>query len=181
MYQPTTDVPSHDTHHERETVIKFVISGPYLNAEAAHAQWPAEPPPSSSMQELVRRIADLERRLDEERALVQALSSQMPAVPTPAPSAHPTPEPAPLAERAQAVATATVAGPLAEPTPRFSFKTVAEPAPEPTLLSQVQAVAEQAARMAEPPPPAPPLSPVAQTPPPKVRGLRRMIGALRRL
>jgi hypothetical protein len=151
MYQPSTgEIDADAARPERETVIKFVISGPFLNAEAAHTQWSTEPPPgtaaSSVMQDLVRRIAELERKLDVERALVEALSLKLPATapeaePAAAPSDHP---------------------PFAEPAPPHEVAAVAEPAP----------------RTIAPPPP---LSTVARTPPPKVRGLRRMIGALRHL
>jgi hypothetical protein len=149
MYQPSsTEIGSHDPQPERETVIKFVISGPFLNAEAAHTQWASEPPlQASAMQDLLRRIADLERKLDEERALVQMLSSQMPVAPAP-----------------ELSSTSPFAPALAEPALPRAFETVA-PRPASTLAA----------------PAPPPLSTVVRTPPPKVRGLRRMIGALRHL
>ncbi len=179
MYQPSSsEIGSQDAPHERETVIKFVISGPFLNAEAAHTKWAAEPPSSSALQELVRRIADLERKLDEERALVEMLSRQAPASPAPEPA--PAHAPAPLSKPTAEAEAATE--PAAAPSRRYSFETVAQPVAEPTFLSAVQTMAESAAStIAAPPPPPAPLSTVAQTPPPKVRGLRRMIGALRRL
>jgi hypothetical protein len=155
MYQPSTgEIDADASPPERETVIKFVISGPFLNAEAAHTQWSNEPSPSAGaaelvMQDLVRRIADLERKLDEERALVERLSRQFPATP---PEAEPAPPP-------------TDRLPPAEPAPLRAGEAVAEPAPR---------------TIAAPAPP-PPLLTVARTPPPKVRGLRRMIGALRHL
>ena len=143
---------------ERETVIKFVISGPFLNAEAAHTQWSAEQPPMPALEELLRRIADLERKLDEERALVELLSSR---IPRRAGARTPPPPPAP-ARRAR-------------PTrpPRY-------PSPRPGRPRAVETAAEPEQRRSRRPAP-PPLSTVARTPPPKVRGLRRMIGALRHL
>lgn len=143
MFQPSpTEIGPQDAQPERETVIKFVISGPFLNAEAAHTHWPAEP---GAMKDLLQRIAELERKLDEERGLVELLSRQLPA--------------------AVAAGTAPVAPPADHPP-------LAEPAP----LRAVETVAEPAAAPAPPP-----LSTVVRTPPPKVRGLRRMIGALRHL
>jgi hypothetical protein len=191
MYQPSTsETAAEAAQPERETVIKFVISGPFLNAEAAHTQWATEPPPSSTvMQNLVRRIADLERRLDEERALVEILSRQLPTVPVPVP--EPEFGVAPVAGLSTAV----------EPAPGLEVETLADPAPrtdadlppavEPAPWLEVNTLADPAPRtdadmpwsrvagsIAAPPPP--PLSTAARTPPPKVRGLRRMIGALRR-
>lgn len=145
MFQPsTTEIGSQDARPDRETVIKFVISGPFLNAEAAHTRWSTEQAPA--LDDLLGRIADLERKLDEERALVDLLSSRIPA----APAREPAPSPADL-----------------------------RPPVEPAHLRAVEAVVEPAATIA---PPAPlPLSTAVRTPPPKVRGLRRMIGALRHL
>jgi hypothetical protein len=145
----TTQVGAQDANPERETVIKFVISGPFLNAEAAHTQWSADPPSNAVMDDLMRRIADLERKLDEERAVVESLSrllSEPPAA-APAPVAPPVDAPPP---------TKPVALHVVEAPPQDAAMTVAAPAP-------------------------PPLSTVVRTPPPKVRGLRRMIGALRHL
>lgn len=146
MFQPTTtEIGPEAAQPERETVIKFVISGPFLNAEAARTEWSAEPPPPApALEDLLRRIADLERKLDEERTLVEELSRQIPAAPAPAPAPRPTPGPAP-APLPDAVTTHVVEEPG-----------IAAPAP-------------------------PSLTTVARTPPPKVRGLRRMIGALRHL
>jgi hypothetical protein len=169
MFQPSTsEIGTETAQPERETVIKFVISGPFLNAEAAHTQWSTEPPDSSVLQDLLRRIADLERKLDEERALVEMLSHRLPSAAA-APRVADRP---PLAEPAPARA----AEPPAEPAPARAAAPLAAPAP----LRTVEPVAAPAAMTIAAPPP-PPLSTVARTPPPKVRGLRRMIGALRHL
>jgi hypothetical protein len=163
MYQPTTsDIVRESAQPERETVIKFVISGPFLNAEAAHTQWAAEPAATNEMNDLLRRLAELERKLEAERGRVEELCRQLAEVPAPAPVAATlaAPLPAPLG--------APIALPLERPEPV---------APEP--LSIAPAMAEPAVTDAAPAPPG--VSTVARTPPPKVRGLRRMIGALRHL
>src|SRR5204863_3199122 len=122
MFQPsTTEIGPQDAKPERETVIKFVISGPFLNAEAAHTQWSTEQPPA--MQDLLRRIADLERKLDEERALVDLLSSRMPAAPAREHAQSPA-DLRPLVEPAHLRAVETVAEPAAA---------IAAPAPPPPL------------------------------------------------
>jgi hypothetical protein len=174
MFGPlTTDNGAEIPQPERETVIKFVISGPFLNAEAAHTQWSAEPPASSVMQDLMRRISELERKLDEERALVLELSRQAPSGAAAAPV------------RPMAVAPPVSAVTLAPPAAPRPSAPEAKPQPAPPMAGEPASrppaapIAESAARTIEPGPPLA-MSTVAQTPPPKVRGLRRMIGALRR-
>ena len=116
MYQPTTsDIGPESAQHERETVIKFVISGPFLNAEAAHTQWAAEPAVTTEMNALLKRLAELERKLEDERARVEELCQQLAEVPPPAPV--PTP-----------VALAPAPSKLVEPEERFIAPAVAEPA-----------------------------------------------------
>jgi hypothetical protein len=112
------------------------------------------------MNALLRRLAELERKLEDERARVEELCNQLAAVPPPAPIAMPVVTPVALP---------------AEP-PRL-----VEPPQlvEPEAPSIAPVVAEPEMTDAAPAPP--PLSTVARTPPPKVRGLRRMIGALRHL
>src|SRR3982751_6831114 len=118
----TTQHGAQDAAPERETVIKFVISGPFLNAEAAHTQWTADPPSNAAMDDLMRRIADLERKLDEERAVVQSLSRLLSEPPAPGPVAPPVDDPRP----AKPVALHVVEAPPAPPA-----VTVAAPAPPP--------------------------------------------------
>ena len=197
MFQPSTPEQRPEAvpiATDRETVIKFVISGPFLNAEA-RTEPTRESEAELDLQSLLARIGELEHELRDERSRVDALCRALTAAePRDAAPAAPRPEPAPEPPRDQfaapaftlAAAAPASVGPVA---PAPAPASAPAPAPAPALAPVSVAPVVERVRThtfpAAPEPVSPPklhaLSTAASPPPPKVRGLRRMIGALRHL
>ena len=211
MFQPSSPEPRPEPVQpvpDHETVIRFVISGPFLNAEArTGSEQPAHTPADVDLKTLLGRISELEHELRDERARVDALCKALTAgnpreatAPEPGPLAiaafEPKPEPAPEPAVAPVAFNVTpLASPVSELRAPVAAVPVAAPPPvpasvppaPPTPLSIAPVVERTRAHTnydaSEPaaPPKLHALSTAAPPPPPKVRGLRRMIGALRHL
>jgi hypothetical protein len=214
MFQPSTPESRPEAVSiaaDRETVIKFVISGPYLNAEA-RAEPARESDAATDLQALLGRIGELEQELRDERSRVDALCRALTAgKPRDA-------EPAAAERLEPAGETVSQPRPPVEPVaaPAFTLSAIATPATAAPVAAAPVAAAPVATAPLHPlpsAPPAPALAPVSIAPvtervrahtfhdapepvtppklhalstaappqPPKVRGLRRMIGALRHL
>ena len=208
MYQPSAPEPRPEAvpiAPDRETVIKFVISGPFLNA-GSRTEPARESDAAMDLQALLGRIGELELELRDERARVDALcraltagkpgdaepgaaeprESAAVAAPQPPPPAEPLAPPAftlaAVATPASAAPATAAPVPAAPPTPLPS----APPAPAlaPVSIAPVERVRAHTFHDAPEPVATPKLhalSTAAPPQPPKVRGLRRMIGALRHL
>jgi hypothetical protein len=208
MFQPSSPEPRPEAvpvATDRETVIRFVISGPFLNAEA-RTEPVHESGAALDLQALLGRIGELELQLRDERsrvdALCKALTAGKPsataAEAAPRESAPPEPPREPVAAprftmsavATPAASTPASVAPVASLAPAPVAPAPSAPAPAAPALTPVSfAPTADRARThtfdAAPEPVSPPklhaLSTAASPPPPKVRGLRRMIGALRHL
>lgn len=206
MYQPSAPEPQPEAvpiAADRETVIRFVISGPFLNAEA-RTEPAREPEAATDIQALLSRIGELELQLRDERSRVDALCRTLTAGKPrdaeresaerhePADVAVPQRQPQPPVEPVAAPAftlSAFATPATATPVSAAPLTPVPSAPPAPALAAvSIAPVAERVRARTFPDAPEPvtppklhALSTVAPPQPPKVRGLRRMIGALRHL